>query len=363
MTERASEARRLMVLASLPRPSEFLRAERQTPPRLLPLWVVALIALAGHVPGSTTWALTAVGTLILGLLVAPVMGSIRPTVVAYAWLLSLIAVLAVVMLRLPLGAAYDKAWLDQGSTGLIAMILLGAAMVGALTSLVWAALVVLEAARRLAQRRAGARKVPTVASAIPVTVEPASTHRARRWAHMWRRAFIALVCLGLTIPLPSYFELSGLHAASLRSPHSGFADVIGGAIHASVWPLITTAWLALGAAIGWLVWLHTPRAWRVIAIAMGVTVMVLALLTSADFGIVPGTGAAQVFGSNVLEFCPGGAPAACPPAWLFNAPRLADATASAAAWCSLLLVAATVALGLTWWRRRSRAGRVSAAQP
>jgi hypothetical protein len=180
---------------------------------------------------------------------------------------------------------------------------------------------------------------------------------------LWRRGFIAVVCLALAVPLPSFFELSGLHAASLRSPHEGFADLIGGTVHASVWPLLTTGWLVLGAALGWLVWLRTPRAWRVAAIAAGVIIMVVVLLSSAAFGIVPNSSAAQNFGADVLAFCPGSASASCPPAWLFDAPRLTAATATAAAWCSFLLVVATAALAVTWWIRRARGGRASAPRP
>jgi hypothetical protein len=341
-----------------------LRAERGTPPRLLPLWIVALIALAGHVPGSTTWALTAIGTLVLGLAVAPIMGSIRPTVVAYGWLLATITVLSVAMLRMPLGAAYDKAWLDQGSTGLLAMILLGGIMVGAFTSIVWAVLVLTEAARRFSRRRRAGRLADRAPDApIPVSVEPASSARARRWANAWRRVFIAIVCLALAVPLPSFFELSGLHAAAMRSPHSGLTDAIGGTLEAAVWPILSTAWLALGAGIGWLVWMRTPRAWRIGGIATGVALLILVLLTSASFGIVPGASAAQRFSSDVLDACPAPSAAPCPPAWLFDAPRLAEVTATAAAWCSLLLALGTATLALTWWRRRSRVGKVSAPQP
>jgi hypothetical protein len=363
MTERALEARRLTALASLPRPADFLRAERQTPPRLLPLWIVALIALIGHVPGSTTWALTAVGTLVLGLAMAPIMGSIKPTVVAYVWLLAIVMVLTLVMLRLPLGAAYDAAWLDQGSTGLLAMILLGSAMIGAFTSIVWAALVAVDALRRFVASYRGAAASPAVSHPIPVSVEPASSVRGRRWAVAWRRGFIALICVGLAIPLPSFFELAGIHSATLRSPHSGFGDAVGGAIHASVWPALTTAWLVLGAVIGWLVWMRTTRSWRVIGVVLGVVIMLIVLLSGANFGIVPSSGWAQSFGPDVLGFCPPQAQGSCPPAWLFDAPRLAKLTAPAAGWCSLLLGTATAALALSWWRRRVRAGMASAPPP
>jgi hypothetical protein len=358
VSERATQSRRLSALASLPRPSDFLRAERRTPPRLLPLWVVALIALFGHAPGSTFWAVTAVGTLVLGLVIAPIMGSIRPTVTAYSWLLASIAALSVLMMRLPLGAAYDDAWMDHGSTGLLAMILLGAAMCGAFTSLVWAALVMIEAGRRLMLRRRGGAAAPPVAQApIPVSVEPASSVRARRWAVAWRRGFIAIVCVALSVPLPSFFELSGIHAAGLRSPRAGFGDAIAGAVSATVWPALTTAWLVLGAIIGWLVWLRTHRAWRIGSVVAGVVTMLIVLLSSADFGIVPSAGAAQRYGAETLAFCPPQAVEPCPPAWLFDAPQLADATATAVAWSCALLLMATAAFVVTWWVRRARAGK------
>ena len=357
MSEGGNPSRRVAALASLPRPSEFLRAERRTPPRLLPLWIVALIALFGHEPGSSIWAVTAAGTLLLGIIIAPIMGSIRPTVTAYVWLLVSIAALGLLMLRLPLGEAYDDAWMDHDATGLLAMVLLGAAMCGAFSSLVWALLVGIEAVRRLIIRRRSPAPPPSAASPIPVSVEPAASARSRRWAVAWRRGFIAIVCVGLAIPLPSFFELAGIHSAGLRSPRAGFGDAVSGAISASVWPALTTAWLALGAMIGWLVWLRTQRAWRIGGIVAGIATMVIVLVTSADFGIVPGSGAAQGFGSDTLALCPPQAVEPCPPAWLFDAPRLAEVTATAVSWATALFIAVTAALVVTWWFRRARGGR------
>lgn len=348
-------------LATLPSPADFLRAERRTPPRLLPLWAMALIALAGHTPGSTAWTLTAILALLLGVALAPVVGSIRPTVVAYVWLLVLIAAMTLVTRWFQLGVAYDDAWLDQGHTGMLAMILIGAVAVGGFTSLLWGLLVAAEALRRLLRR---GRLVPSPLQEppVPVSVEPAASHRARRFAALWRRAFIGLVCVGAALPLPSFFQLAGIHSARLRAPHEGVGDAFAGAVHASAWPALTLLWLALAAGIGWLVWLRTLHAWRIVGIALGVVVVLIVLLGSADFGIVPGASGAQNFGADVLAACPTSPRRACPPAWLFDAPRLAEATYALAAWCSVLLVIATVAIALTWWVRRARAGRASAVR-
>lgn len=352
-----TSTRRAAFLSGLPRPSDFVRAERAVPPRLLPLWIIALIALVGHMPASVEWTYTASGLLVLGLALAPLVGSIRPTPVACLWLLAAIAGATAVTVWLPLGAAWDKAWLDHAPSGLLAIMLLGAVMVGALTSLVWAAVVLAEAGRRLVLR---ARRIPVARAepAVPVSVEPASALRARRIATALRRAYIGLVSVCIAIPLPSFFELSGIHAARLRAPHDGVGDAVAGAVAATVWPTLALGWLALGAGIGWLVWLRSDRVWRKAGIVGGAVAVAIVLLTSADFGIVPGASGAQDFGAELLAVCPGNVRRACPPPWLFDAPALADATSTASAWAATLLLVATAALALRWrLRRRGGAGR------
>lgn len=342
-------------LRTLPSPLAFLRAERRTPPRFLSLWIMSLIAVAGYEPGSVFWLFTGIGALVLGVALAPLLGSIRPTATAYVWLLVTILGLTLLTRGLPLGTAYDKAWADADSTGLLAMMLIGGVAVGGFTSIVWGLVVVGEAVRRLALRkRIGPTAVP--GKPIPVSVEPVPPRWARMFSTAWRRVFIGLVSIGIAIPLPSYLLLSGVHSATLRGHYTGERGALGGLVHASVWPALTLGWLAVGAAIGWLVWLRTARAWRIAAICVGVAIVVIVLLNAGDFGVVPGASSAQSYGADVLAQCPSGK-RPCPPSWLFDAPTLASATYAAAAWCSALLLLAAAAMSISWWARRGGAGR------
>lgn len=345
---------------------EFVSSERSTPPRLLPLWVVSLIALAGYVSGSSTWGFAAIATLALGILVAPLMGSIAPTVVAYLSLLGVVAVAMVATALLPMEGWYIRAWQDDSPTGLMAMVLLGGVLVGAATSIVWSLLVLGEAIRRLVHKvRTGSIRPLVTPVPIPISVAPPPPRKTKS-IYALRRTYIAVVCVALALPLPSFLQMSGLFARRLWLEHAGLGGWLADMAVALTWPALTSAWLLVGAALGWLVWLRSEAALRVIAIAGLATAVVVVLLVGADFALVPGASGAQGFSPATIDYCPTrpGGPE-CQPDWLFSAPLLADYTGTAAGLVALVLAASTGVLGFTWLRgrRRGHAGTGATQRP
>lgn len=343
---------------------DFLRSERATPPRLLPLWIVALISLAGYASGSSTWGFAAIASLALGILVAPLMGSIAPTVVAYLSLLGVVAVTVVATILLPVESWYIRAWQDDAPTGLLAMVLLGGVLVGAATSIAWSLLVLGEATRRLGHKvRARSVQSPEPLAPIPVSVAP-TARRTATSTYFLRRTYIAIVCVALALPLPSFLQMSGLYARQLWVEHAGLGGWLADAVVALTWPALTAAWLLLGAGLGWLVWLKSEAALRVITIAVLAAAVVMIVLAGADFALVPGVSAAQGFAPGTIDYCPTrpGGPA-CQPDWLFSAPHLAELTRSAATLVAVVLAGATLVLAVSWMRRRGAAGTGAAPLP
>jgi hypothetical protein len=320
----------------------FVKHERRTAPRLLPLWAISFVALAGYQPGSTAWSFAAMGALALGILVIPLVGSIAPTVTAYLTLLSAVVLMLVMSAWLPLQAWYDKAWLDQGPTGVVAMMLLGAAVVGGFTSVLWAALVLIEAARRAVRRFRTGSPIPPGAgtAAAPIALVPGS-RRAKRWP---RRVYVAVVCLALAAPLPSFFVMAGIFVRPMGGPHDGVGGFIGDVFTALTWPVLTTLWLLMGALIAWLMESRAIVNSRVALGAMaGLGVLVAIIVISAStFAIAPGAGA-QGFAPSVAEYCPDGEPQ-CQPEWLYSVPVLAEVTGSVAPWFATLTLLATAAV-------------------
>lgn len=328
--------------------SEFLRAERRTPPRLLPLWGMGLITLAGHAPGSTAWIVSAIVALVLGVLVTPVVGSIRPTVTAFVALLLLVAGGVILTFRLPMREWYVRAWIDDGPSGMLAMIVLGAVCVGALTSVTWALLVLTEMGRRIVRKiRTGSYLPPRPAEPIPV---PAGPPLGPRW---WpRRLYVALLCLALAVPLPSFFLTSGVYARP-------FGEGLGGTFAALGWPLLTTLWLLAGAALAWAVWSRLDEVVTLVAICALAIVISAVLLTAPDFALVPAAWSPDRVGTDILGYCPDGV-VPCAPVWMSAEAPLVQETGTAGAVLGIALLAATATLVFRMWSRRSGGGRDAA---
>lgn len=323
---------------------EFLRYERRTAPRLLPLWVMSLIAAVGHVPGSDPWAWSAIAAITLGVVLIPIMGSIRPTVFAYVTSLLVIVALAVLMLNLPLGPWYLKAWTDNGPTGMLAMILIGAAAVSAVASVAWAVLVLVEVVRRLIRKIRTGSALPADASTHTADLTSLSV-RADSVGSLWLgRGFVALVSLGMAVALPSFFLMAGIYS---RPAAGGPAD----AFVALLWPLLALGWLVAGVGLCWLMW-HRARGKVGVAVigALSVAIAVV-LLAGPDFALVPATSPAQGFAPHVLEFCPQlGEEIICTPVWLFDEPRLASFTQKVGLFAGLALLASAAAYVGLWFR-------------
>lgn len=328
------------------RPTEFLRAERRTPPRLLPLWVMALVALVGYQPGSQIWAFAAMGAVALGLFVVPVLGSIAPTVQAYLSLWVMVTLVAVATAWLPLMRWYITAWQDGEFTGFIAMVLLGAVAVGAATSVLWALLVAGEAVYRLVLRLR--RRAPLVPD---IDIEPALS-RGEVWA---RRLVVGALCLAVAVPLPSFLFVSGLFARPALMAQVSVPERLSFASTVLTWPLVTTAWLLLAALGSWLVWARTAHLVRLVGLGAVSAVVAVVVWTAAAFAVEPGRSGAQAFAPSVLNYCPATPYGpACSPPWLFDVPKLAVWTGEASVWAGLLLVVVTLGYGLLAVRRRTR---------
>lgn len=330
----------------------FLKHERRTAPRLLPMWAIALVILAGYQPGSTAWLYSTVAALLLGVVVVPLVGSIAPTYTAYLTLLTLVVGMIVVSAVLPLHEWYDKAWLDQAPTGAVAMIVFGAAVVGGFTSVLWAGVVLAETTRRLIRKFRTGSALPPDASVQsgPVAVVPGA-RRPRRWL---RRVYVAMVCLALALPLPSFFVMSGLFVRPMAGPHRGIGGFLGDLTTALTWPLLTTLWLLTGAVMAWLL---ESRAifktwWALGALVALSLVVVIVVVADPTFAMVPGP-QAPGFAPSVLDYCPTGA-RACEPAWLYSLPWVVEVTEAVRAWIVAgNLTATAVAAGLVWRRRRA----------
>ncbi len=328
------------------RPAEFLRAERRTPPRLLPLWVMALVALVGYQPGSQIWAFAALGAVALGLLVVPILGSIAPTVQAYLSLLVIVVLVAVATAWLPLVRWYITAWQDAEVTGFIAMVLLGAVTVGAATSVVWALLVAGEAVYRLVRR--WRRRAPL---APDIDIEPA-LGRGEIWA---RRLVVGALCLAVAVPLPSFLFVSGLFSRPALMANASVPERLSFASTVLTWPLVTTAWLLLAALGSWLVWARTAHYARLAGLGLVAVVVAAVVWGASAFAVVPGDGGAQAFAPTVLTYCPATPYGpACSPPWLFDVPRLAVWTGEVSVWAGLLLLVVTLGYGALAIRRRGR---------
>ncbi len=329
----------------------FLKHERRTSPRLLPLWGIALVVLAGYQPGSTAWLYAAIAALLLGVVVIPLVGSIAPTVTAYLTLLTLVVAMLVVSAWLPLHAWYDKAWLDQAATGGLAMIVFGAAVVGGFTSVLWAGLVLAETTRRLVRRFRTGRAVPADASVQsgPITLVP-GTRRPRRWP---RRAYVAVVFLALAIPLPSFFLMAGLYARPMAGPHQGIGGFVGDGVTAVTWPVLATLWLAMGAVIAWLLETRAiMKSWWALGGLVALSlVVVLVVLTDPTFALVAGAQAPD-FAPAVIDYCPTRT-RACQPEWLFSMPTVVEFTDRVRPWVIAANVSATALVAVLVWRRRA----------
>jgi len=340
-------------------PFAFLSSERRTPPRLLPLWVMAMIALAGHTPGSSAWGLAGVLSLALGILIAPLVGTIAPTVVAYVSLLACVAGMAAITWIMPVGDWYREAWSDPGATGFLAMVLLGAVAVGGVSSTLWALLVGIEAVRRYARRRElrslrDADSAGESQPAIEVTARPvAAVPMRRKWTAPLLRAFTATLYIALLVPLPSFLVMSGVFIRPAFRPHEGLDGIFSDFFTASVWPLLTIGWLAVGAFVAWLAWRRGTDRARAIGIGSGAFVIAAVVFTAATFAIVPTEGKSQGFAPWVLDYCPPPlAGATCEPEWLFSAPELTKFTASVAPLVALALLVAAGLLVTFLWRGR-----------